>query len=245
MTLENTILASDLALKLKKPHRDFLSLIDGMLKKGELEKSDATPTTFRPKSRPKMEARTYFLSDFAANKITHFFVPRPEGEKPPTRQQFMQKTKLDTNEVQVGQNQAFDIPNTGHIDRENFRDEFATVDTPTWKDTAKLAAFMEEPVLVVISDTEAQNAEQVIQLAVQGKNQFIFRGTPIWVKRKYLEVLARARPESITTQEFTDASGNRATRILKTMGLKYPFRVLEDKNPDGSRWLETILKEQN
>lgn len=150
----------------------------------------------------------------------------------------------DTNEHEVGQKQAFVLPTTGKLDRNDFHDEFATVDTPNWENKAKMLAFMEETVEIIISDSDRDNAEQVIQLNVNGINQFLFRGIPCRIKRKFVEVLARARPEAISTPEFIDVTGNRATKILKTMGLKYPFRVLTDSQ-DGHRWVESLLREQN
>lgn len=244
MSETHTISSRTIAKEIGQPHKDTKTIIANRLKLKDMLPEDAIENEYEyPYGKGMKKAIEFLLTEKGYAVIKEMYqhkYPKQTMSKP-----IMQKTQLDTNEMQVGQNQAFDIPNTGHIDRENFRDEFETVDTPTWKDTAKLAAFMEQEVLIVISDTELPNAEQVIQLAVQGKNQFVFRSKPTWVKRKYLEVLARARPEAISTQEFTDASGNRATRIHKTSGQKYPFRILEDKNPDGYRWLECILKEAN
>ena len=151
---------------------------------------------------------------------------------------------IDTNDLQVGQEQSFDIPITGDIDREDFRDQFETVDTPEWQDKARILAFMEEPVKIRISPETSPNAEQIFQVSVNGVNQFFVRDTIQTVKRKFVEVLARARPETLSTPEYIDSTGNRATRIHKTYGLRYPFSVLHDPNPDGHVWLEAILREQ-
>lgn len=154
----------------------------------------------------------------------------------------MAKT-TDTNEMQVGQEQSFDMPATGHIERSEFLDKFELVDTPVSSEKIKNLAFNEEMVEIVISEDGNRNAEQVIHVSNNGTNQFFFRNKAIWVRRKFVEILARARPESLSTPEYTDPMGNRATRIVKTHGLAYPFRVLNDKNPDGQRWLESILRE--
>jgi hypothetical protein len=153
------------------------------------------------------------------------------------------RKELDTNELQVGQTQSFDVPTTGSIDRDDFHDQFETVDTPNWKEQAKTLAFMEEIVAVRVHESENPNAEQLIQTSVNGINQFFIRGEVQKVKRMFVEVLARARPENVTTPEYVDAKGNRATRIVKTHGLKYPFSVISDRNPDGHAWLEGILRE--
>lgn len=154
----------------------------------------------------------------------------------------MKKT-LDTNEKQIGQDQSFNVPNTGSINRDDFRDNFEIMDTPNW-DKIRTLKFMEEMVEIEISETDKENAEQTIQLSNNGINQFLFRGVPQYIRRKFVEILARARPVSISTPEFTDATGGRATKIVKTQGLKYPFRVLTD-TPEGHRWCESVLKEPN
>ena len=152
------------------------------------------------------------------------------------------KPVADTDELDLGMTQEFVIPSVGKLDRTEFRDEFESVDTPNWKELAKTTAFYEDEVEVVISDTDAPNAEQIIQLSVNGTNQFLIRGVPQIIKRKFVEVLAHAQPENLSTPEFIDPNGNRATKVVKTRGLKYPFRVLRDSSPDGRRWLESILK---
>lgn len=149
----------------------------------------------------------------------------------------------DTRDLKVGQTQQHDIPMTGSIDRSAFQDEFEAIDTPDYDVVAKRTAFFNELVEVKILEDQRPNAEQFIQTSVNGVNQFFERGMPVFVKRMFVEILARARPFNITTQEYVDSNGSRATKIVKTFGLQYPFTVLSDPNPDGRRWLESVLKE--
>lgn len=155
---------------------------------------------------------------------------------------YRKNTGIDAQELDLARDQEFIIPSIGKLDRTEFKDEFESVDTPNWKDLAKMEAFYEDEVEVVISDTDAPNAEQLIKLGVNGINQFLIRGVPQIIKRKFVEVLCHAQPENLSTPEFIDANGNRATKVIKTKGLKYPFRVLRDSNPDGRRWLESIMR---
>lgn len=150
------------------------------------------------------------------------------------------KKTVNTQEEVVGQNQIFDIPASGKVGQ--LKDEIETVDTPFWKDKAKNLAFMEEIVTVQIADTGGINEEQYVAVYNCGTPQFIQRGIPQQVKRKYVEVLARAKREGIDTPEYTDPTGARAVRVTKTPSLKYPFMV-NDPNPDGPVWLQRILAE--
>ena len=150
---------------------------------------------------------------------------------------------FDSQETQVGQVQEHIMPHTGHVHREDLIDIVEVQDTPHWKNKAKMMAFMDEPVTVVIASDSNPDAEQIIDLGCNGLPQRLFRNEPTVIKRKYVDVLARAKNEFITTPQITDASGNQTTKIVRTPGLKYPFRVLKDNNPDGPVWLERVLAE--
>ena len=115
----------------------------------------------------------------------------------------------------------------------------APLDT-TYADALK---FSEEKVTVMIHEDTDPNAEDPVQLAVNGVNQFIFRGQPQDVKRKYVEVLARSKRTRISTPEITDGSGSRTNAVRKASSLRYPFSVMYDPNPRGAAWLKGIMTE--
>jgi len=152
--------------------------------------------------------------------------------------------RIETENQQIGQAQSHVIPTTGDLDRSDFASEFTTVDTPMQSDHVKELLFMEELVCIEIpKGRDAKNEEQFIDVGNNGVRQFIERGKAQWVKRKFVEVLARAKREEITTPEFTDATGARATRIDRTPALIHNFMLIEDKNPNGRAWLSRILAE--
>jgi hypothetical protein len=153
------------------------------------------------------------------------------------------KGYTDTTELQQGQNQSHDMPASGPIDRTEFLDNFEILDREVPKAALDAAAFFEEELEVEILPTENPNAEAVIQLQCNGVNQFLVRGVPAFIKRKYVEILARAKTENVATPEFIDANGNRSTRVTKSQGLRYPFRVLQDRNPQGRAWLENVMRQ--
>jgi len=153
----------------------------------------------------------------------------------------MAKNIIDTREEVVGQNQVFDLPAAGKVG--DLIDVVKSVDTPRMKVKAAEMAFMDEYVTVQIADTGSPNEEQYVQLGNNGTPQFVERGKPQKIKRKYVEVLARAKRGAVQTPEFVDASGARSTRIVKTPTLAYPFQVIMDKNPNGRAWLQRILAE--
>jgi len=68
------------------------------------------------------------------------------------------------------------------------------------------------------------------------------RGMTQKVKRKYVEILARARQTSITTQVVAqDANGETVNRVNKHTAVRYPFSVMYDPSPKGGAWMKQLL----
>lgn len=128
--------------------------------------------------------------------------------------------------------------------RNDFQDDFQIQKNLDYKIEAAALAFNEELLDVEILENDNPHAEQVIELGVNGVSQFMMRGKKQTIKRKFVESLARAKTESISTPIYKDATGADATKIVKTQGLRYPFKVTKDANPRGQEWLEAILRER-
>lgn len=134
---------------------------------------------------------------------------------------------------------SIDLPSTGEVDTIERPVLQASAD-PAFDEYAKQLAFMEEMVEVYIHPTQDKTAEAVFPVGVNGVLQYFVRGRKQTVKRKYIAVLADARPEAIETNEFTDYDGARNVRIDRTASLKYPFSVTRD-TAEGAAWLDKIL----
>lgn len=150
---------------------------------------------------------------------------------------------VETGEMKIGQDQTFQMPATGHIETSDFVNDFQVVDGPTGMSKAADLAFMEEPVEVVVSPTTDKNAERIPGVAVNGVNQYFERGKKMIVKRKFVEGLARAKKTAVSTMPAKDQDGADTMNIVQQTGLKYPFAVTNDRNPNGSAWLEKVLAE--
>lgn len=101
-------------------------------------------------------------------------------------------------------------------------------------------AFMEEKMEIMVHESTDANAEPIVQVGVNGINQFFPRGEPVQCKRKFVEVLARARETSISTQTIT-TDRDVINRINRHTALRYPFSVIRDENPKGAAWLKSVL----
>ena len=84
------------------------------------------------------------------------------------------------------------------------------------------------------------NEATYVQVSVNGVIQMFKRDTPIVVKRKYVERLARAK-ETGYDQQVDDRLGERMNSLQSRNSLRYPFTVNRDDNPRGSAWLRAIL----
>ncbi len=148
---------------------------------------------------------------------------------------------LDAGDREVGQ------PRDGQIvldgDAAIDRDEIQIVDGPAAMAYAEEIAFMEELVEIVVHPSSDKNAENPVKVAVNGRNQFIFRGKKQTVKRKFVERLARAKPESFVQPGLGNDDPQVHNRLVSTTALAYPFSILRDSNPRGADWLDKVLSE--
>ena len=116
------------------------------------------------------------------------------------------------------------------------------INTADFKEFAGNIDFFNEQVLVRVMPSAAKDDEQVIDVYNDGIPQRFIRGHWIIAKRKFVEVLARAKPFGVSTPEIIDGNGNRTTAINVAHGMRYPFEM-RDSNPRGAGWLQSVLQE--
>lgn len=150
------------------------------------------------------------------------------------------KNKVDTTESQVGQSGTVNVPAEGEARIE--KPEVEVVDGPGAMKYAEEMAFMEEKMEIVVHESTDPNAADPVQVNVNGRNQFFFRGRPIVVKRKFVERLARAKRTSYN-QNLNHSDPNKFNQLHSRTALQYPFSVVSDPNPKGADWLKKVLAE--
>ena len=141
----------------------------------------------------------------------------------------------DTRQLEVGQNadiladQGIDnvvVPVAGALD----------------KDYADALAFMNEKVTIMIMETTNPNEPPIVEVGNNGKFRRFQRGVPTVTERKFVDCLIVKRTK-ITTPEYLNPAGERSTAIRQHSAMKYPFSVMEDKNPKGAEWLRRRMAE--
>jgi hypothetical protein len=106
---------------------------------------------------------------------------------------------------------------------------------------AAALAFMEEMVVVRVNPDNNPHSDKRVPVMVNGRMWVLTRGKKYEVPRKVVEGLARAKPVHFANVKVQNADGDDEYEWPQEAGLRYPFEVMEDKNPMGRRWLESVL----
>lgn len=128
----------------------------------------------------------------------------------------------------------------GTLDEVGEKDGIEIVTEKNFVDAANLEAFMSERLKVVVHPDTEDGSLEVIVPCVNSLNQPIVRGQTCYIKRKYVEALARTRTTKYV-QRVIDPSRPENIQMEERTVLTYPFAVLEDLNPAGPDWLRNIL----
>lgn len=121
------------------------------------------------------------------------------------------------------------------------------------KDYLSQLAFNEEPVTIIIEEnTRTDFPETHVPVSVQGKGAEVFEngrwnefgwlpiGREITTKRKYVEVLIRAKLDTIKTQHDDATVEKPRNTLQRRTSAAYPVTVLHDANPVGREWFTNV-----
>lgn len=153
----------------------------------------------------------------------------------------MARMRLNAEEQNLGREREFNINEIGSGDV-----EIEAIERNLDSKLIENEAFMAEPVTVMLADsTDPNDADVLVQVSVNGRNQYFARGYPQTVKRMYVERLARSKKTGYS-QNLDERLGEEKFNLMRSHNaLRYPFTVVEDKNPRGAAWLRAILAERN
>ena len=169
----------------------------------------------------------------------------------PPKTPFRKKTELFSGDLQVGQKAPVDLAHAGEY-------QAGAIEPVQGFNTKKYLddlAFMEEPVTIRLERSSEKNAPKTVPAAVNGKGCEVFlngkwlemtyipMGQPVTIKRKYVEVLARAKPDSVTTNVIERDNEDPQNVVDRVTTSKHPFSVIHDASPRGADWLTKIMLE--
>lgn len=117
-------------------------------------------------------------------------------------------------------------------------------------------AFNEEPVTIRIEPSTEKNAAAHFPVWVNGKGcEVLINGkwveviylpvsTVLTIKRKYVEVIMRAKIDTVTTDVEEKTGENPVNRVKRFTSAVNTFSILKDDNPLSQAWL-TELRRRN
>jgi len=142
------------------------------------------------------------------------------------------------------------LPDEGDIDHENI-----VVALDSDNKYMQDLAFNEEPVTIMIDYSDDEYPPAAVDAWVNGFSPEILAngrwyrkpaipvGCEVTVKRKYVEVLMRAKPETVRTEHGTSQEERPQNNVRRTPRSAYNLTVIEDNNPAGREWRTRIKRE--
>jgi hypothetical protein len=115
-------------------------------------------------------------------------------------------------------------------------------------------AFMEEPVTVRLEPSSDKNAAGSYPVWVNGKMAEVFQngrwdeigylpvGKVLVVKRKVLEVIIRAKIDTVQTNVLDQDSERPNNVINRFTSPVHSFSIIEDRNPRGPAWVQELRR---
>lgn len=137
-------------------------------------------------------------------------------------------------------------------------EDIEVLDKPLTDDYTQALQFAEDLITIQIEPGQEKNAPKVIDCWVNGKGAEVLDtvtgkmmeinclpiGQPIVTKRKYVEVLARAKYDTINTIAGSTRDENPENRIERNTSRRATFSVLHDPSPKSREWLTRLMAER-
>ena len=144
---------------------------------------------------------------------------------------------------QVGQDVPREMKSTGPARESLDPPVIQPVGKVVSKQKLEMLKFMEDVLTIIVHDSTNPMDDPIPMVWNDGRSQAFIRGQEQQVKRKYVEVLARARKTTYTQEKYLDGVGNEAYRNIPHTAPRFPFSVLADPDPRGRDWLKNISAE--
>lgn len=109
---------------------------------------------------------------------------------------------------------------------------------------AAVEKFMNEKVMIEIEASDDPNAEVFVHSGNNGRAQYIKRGEPQAIRRKYLYSLLAAQKVGFGCAFGRDANGNEYNRLSPSSSTTHRVRLVRDDNPAGGmKWVQQVIRE--
>lgn len=162
----------------------------------------------------------------------------------------MARTALNTADVAIDQKPPI-------LEAHNPKDEIVHADTTALahKDYLDLLAMGEDPVTIYVEPASEENAPHSYHCCVNGKGaeclgpdgkwhpvEWVPVGVKLTMKRKYVEVLVRAKKDRIVTKYGKVGDENPLNKIERITSAVANVQILDDKNPRGPAYFAELRR---
>lgn len=147
----------------------------------------------------------------------------------------------ETSEKQIGQDSARELKSTGPAREALSSPVIEVVDRVVSKDKLENLRFNEDIMTVIVHESGNPTDTPRPEVWNDGRLFVFQRGQEMQVKRKFVEVLARAKKTTRGLRKVTDDNGIDHYEYPQKTALLYPFAVVHDPSPRGKAWLDAIL----
>lgn len=125
--------------------------------------------------------------------------------------------------------------------------ELEDIEIVSTKDVAskvQMEKFMNEKVVVEVeSDPEDENAPVFVYVGHNGVTQYIKRGEPQTIKRKFLYAALVAKRVKMACSFGKDGSGNEFNRLTPNASMTHRIHLVQDNNPQGGmKWVQSVMR---
>lgn len=163
------------------------------------------------------------------------------------------KREVSSDDFPIGQKPDILLHDDQPIEREQI---ITALDDRLDNSYAEALKMAEEPVTILIYPGREKNAPIVVDCWVNGRGAEVFVNgqwhtfnclpvnVAVTTKRKYVEVLARSKIDTINTDVEDATVENPANRINRVTSSTAVFTVIGDKNPKGGEWLRRLMTQQ-
>lgn len=108
----------------------------------------------------------------------------------------------------------------------------------------QMEKFMNEKVIVEVEhDPEDENAPVFVYVGHNGVTQYIKRGEPQTIKRKFLYAALAAKRVRMACAFGKDGSGKEFNRLTPSAAMTHRIHLVRDDNPQGGmKWVQSVMR---
>lgn len=183
------------------------------------------------------------VAEGQAQESTGTVAPPSAVPKRHTQPVRSRRKDLNAAEQKIGQARTRHMKSRGPAREALEAEHIDPVERPVSDEKVELLRFNEDELVVIVHESTNPTDEPFPEVWNDGICQRFQRGKEQTVKRKYVEVLARAKLTTRSNEKYKDGNGDDAYRYPGHTALRYPFSVLHDPSPKGRDWLKSVLQE--